>query len=460
MYFRKPLVGLAAVVLLGLTACGGETAPAAPSAAEVAAASALHAPAERVAEAWPVLMATEEDFAPYAGKQGWISLVMKRDYRLSVEQLGPNGGADAARAHAEMAAVYRQAALLSAYALIETYGKTPVPTDPVGAAHLLSVSYAITGDLENARAQSAKLEGISDPTNPWHAPWSEWLGGDAIWPLALTELPLELSAAASGGWPEVGDLPHYRLPEQNGGSVRDMGDPGALVALALWHDQAAQIAAPEFAEVTKSYRIGYRMPVEPSLSVTAPLTMPYLFGSDYLVPGDAAFIADVTGEMGISAIEKHVDTSLLAWAAQASRVAGKMDAERAVDVLAALREDLLIRSAEVSGGEPLLHHRQFSDMAHVGAFRNLALVAEIEGDREVSGLLRINAMERSQKATACPVGLLALGAWDASNRYPSRAQDILHSHARRLPSLETARYGLDVMALRVSRERPGETPGI
>jgi hypothetical protein len=106
------------------------------------------------------------------------------------------------------------------------------------------------------------------------------------------------------------------------------------------------------------------------------------------------------------------------------------------------------------------HQREFSAIAFVGSLRTLALVAEMEGDREVSGLLRINALEHSRKATADPVGLLALGAWDASNRYPTRAQDILHAQVRFFPTLEAARYGLDVMALRVSRERPGETPGM
>ena len=152
---------------------------------------------------------------------------------------------------------------------------------------------------------------------------------------------------------------------------------------------------------------------------------------------------------------------MLAALAVASRGSeGNIDAEKAVDVLAQFREDVLARSASQTNNEGQAHHRQFADIAYVGAFRGLALVAEVEGDREASGLLRINAMEKSEKATACPTGLVALGAWDASNRYPTRAQEILHAHARRFPSLEIARYGLDVMALRVSRERPGETPGM
>ncbi len=460
MQIRTRILGLALLLALGGVGCGSETSSPEPSASDIAAAGALHAPAERVAEAWPVQMATEASFGPYAAKPGYITLVMKRDYRRSVEQLGTQGGLDAARAHTEMSAVYRQAALLSAFALIETYGKTPAPTDPVGTSHLLAVAYAITGELDKARAESAKLDGVTDPTTAWHAPWKVWLAGDANWPPDLAGLPLELPAPAPGGWPESGALPHYELPEQNTDSVRDMGDPGSLVALAIWHDRAAEAAAPDAASHARVYRTGYRFPIEPAPADAKPLPMEYLFGSDHFVPGDGAFLADVTGEMGIAAVEKHADSSLLAWVALSSRIDGKINAERAVDVLAALREDLVSQAAAASGGEPLAHQRQFADMAHVGGLRNLALVAEVEGDREVSGLLRINAMERSQKATACPVGLLALGAWDASNRYPSRAQDILHNHARRLPSLETARYGLDVMALRVSRERPGETPGI
>ncbi len=96
----------------------------------------------------------------------------------------------------------------------------------------------------------------------------------------------------------------------------------------------------------------------------------------------------------------------------------------------------------------------------IGTLRSLALVAEIGGDRETSGKLRIDAFGRSAKATACPVGLLSLAAWDASNRYPLRALDILHGQASRYPSLEIARYGLDVLGLRVSHERTGETPGM
>lgn len=439
-----------------LLACGGSgSAAVAPPGGELQALDAA-----RLDATWPVQFATEESVGGYGGAPGWVALVMHRDLKAAVEKLGPKGGAPAARAHGDAAAMYRQAALLEANALIQTYGATPEATDPVGAAHLLAVSYALTGDLTRAREASARLDGVEDPTTAWHAPWKAWLAAGATWPPDLTGLPIELPEPAPGGWPEVDQLPHYQLPEVGAAGVRPMGDPGALVALALWHDRAAHAAAPELDGALAAMRAGYHLPAEPDPAVGGDLPMDLLFGSDLVVSADARFLAAVHGEQGAAAVDAYASESVLAWLAAQSRVDGKIDAERAVDVLAGFRQDLVDAAAAKTGGETKSHQRQFADIAYVGAFRSLALVAEVEGDREASGLLRINALDRSQKATACPVGLIALGAWDASNRYPTRAQDILHAQARRFPSLDTARYGLDVMALRVSRERPGETPGM
>jgi len=442
--------------LLAATGCGGDT-----DVPEVEVSKDLTIPAERLAKSWPIQLSTEESIEQYTQKQGWMSLMWKRNYRTAIQQLGPSGGIEGARIHAEMAALYRQSALLAANAMIETYGETPEASDPVGTKHLLAVSYAVNGQLDKARAASAALGETDDPTQAWHGPWKTWLAGDAAWPPDLSSLPFDLGAPTAGGFPTVEALPHYSLPELGGSTAtRDMGDPSALIALALWHDAAAKAAAGDKYPMVEVYRAGYRLPIEADVPPGDPMPMDLLYGSDMLTAGDAPFLADVHSKKGASAIDAHVGTSLVAYIAKMARKDGKIDAERAVDIVTEMRSKLVENASAKTDGNVLKHQRIFADIAYVGTLRNLALVAEVEGDREASGLLRINAMERSEKHTACPVGMMALGAWDASNRYPLRAQDILHAQARRFPSLETARYGLDVLALRVSRERTGETPGL
>ncbi len=412
--------------------------------------------------AWVVELGTEEALQGYASQPGWVSLVMKRDYRSAVAQLGPGGGVPAARAHLEAAMLFRQAALLSAYSLIEVYGKTPQPTDPAGTAHLLMVSYGVTGDVDAARRAALGVQGLeSDPTGAWSTPWLPWLASDAAWPPDLSLLPIELGVPTPGGWPTVEQLPHYSLPEREGSTAsRDMADPGALVALALWHDAAAEAADPKGWGALRSTRAGYRFPAEAAYVTSDDANPDMLFGSDLLVPGDAPYLADLHGTLGREATDAHTGSSLLAWMANDARGEdGMLDHEKALDRASQLRDTLLRSAAAQTGGTVQAHQREFADIAKVGALRSLALVAEIEGDRETSGQLRVNARDMSERSRACPVGLLGLAAWDASNRYPMRALDLLHVQARRYPSLEVARYGLDVLGLRVSNERI-ETPGM
>lgn len=441
---------------LVLGACGGGGEPAAGSSTEDVAGAA----ADRLAQTWVVQLADQESMSRYGNQRAWVDLLSTRNAKSAVATLGRKGDLAALRAHSEAAFIYRQAALLGANSLIQTYGITPEETDPVGTAHLLTVSYAITGDLEKARAASKKLGDAEDPTQAWHGPWRTWLAGSAEWPPDLSGLPLELPEPTAGEWPQLGVLPHYELPELGSDSKRAMADPGALLALALWHDAVAKEASGQNYPIEMAVRAGYQLPLEPKPGPAGEVPMDLLFGSDLLVSADADFLAAVHGSEGAGAVDAYADKSLLAWLAKESRVEGKLDPELAVDLVAKLRSDLLDASSAKTNGEVQDYHTKFTDVAMVGAFRSLALVAEIEGDREASGLLRINALDKSQKHTADPVGMLALGAWDASNRYPTRAQDILHAQAKRFPSLEVARYGLDVMALRVSRERPGETPGM
>jgi uncharacterized protein (DUF2267 family) len=447
--------GGAALLSLGLVGTtvgcsGGQT----PEASDGPATETAAGPTVDASGTWAVGMADETTWT-HLQKPGWITFVSKRELKGSSEQLGM----EAARVHAEAAAMFRQAALLSTRAAIQAYEKTPQPTDPVGAAHLLAVAHSLEGDLDAARAASARLDGVEDVTTPWHAPWKAWLAGEAVWPPDLSGLAVELPPMEPGNWPVITDSPQYKLPVQGAGDhAQDMGDPGLLVALALWHDGMARKLAGEDADAVALYTARYRFPVEKAPVATATLPESFLYASDFLVAGDAAFMADVMGEKGAAAVAAHEKTSLLARLSKQARKDGKVDAEKAVDVAVALRADILAKS-EAKSGSVKQHHRWFADMAHVGTLRNLALLAEVEGDRETSGKLRILAMEASIDHASDPAFLMSLAAWDVRNRYPMRAQEFVHRHEKFYPSLEAARFGLDVLALRVSRERV-ETPGM
>lgn len=452
------VAGLTLAALFVAPACGGGTSASVEPAAEVEAPAAL--PAELVAATWPVQLVEAEARSTYESR-AWVDLFLRREYNEAVEGFGSEGGLSVARAHADAAAVYRQAALMAANAYVETYAKTPQQTDPVGVAHPVAVSYALRGELDEARKWSARLDAAESPVDPWHAPWKAWMAADGgpTWPPDLSALPLEVPAVAVGTWPEVSRGPHYSLKEQGVDSTLDLSDPGVLVALALWHEGAAEKAAADQAGVVDAYLARYRFPVEPAVSGAPAFPMEFVFGSDYPTPADGPFVADLTGAAGSDAVEKHAATSLLAAAAQASRVNGKLSHEKALDTVAALR-DALIKEQVERAGSPEGHHRIFADVVQVGALRVLALVAEAEGDRETSGILRINAMERSVDAAAAPEGLLSLAAWDAANRYPGRGTEIIHQQVKQYPSLAIARYGLEVLAIRVSRERGGAMPGM
>ena len=119
------------------------------------------------------------------------------------------------------------------------------------------------------------------------------------------------------------------------------------------------------------------------------------------------------------------------------------------------------RMEAANGGIALHQHPMWAEYVQSALMRDLAIVAGVEGDREVSGRLYLGAADRATtKASACPAAFMALAAWDAENRYPTRALKFVHNFSRRYPSLKVARFSADLLGLRVSRERVGEAGGM
>jgi hypothetical protein len=448
---------MAGLVLVGC-AGGGEVQP--PAASTLPIAPGLFE------ATWPLEVTKAEARAPYE-QEPWVQLTFHRDYKKAVAYSQGTPGLATARAHADSAALYRQAALAAGQAYVE-YFEPPLGQsyDPAEKVHLILVGKAFGGDIEGARAQIAAVRALpaEAPTAVWSAPWTTWLDAGATWPPDFASSPFQPPPVAPGQWPEVVTRPSYALKElEPGTNALNVDDPTMLLQIALWHDAAAkQAAGPSFAGALDVYGARYRLKAEGPVAARDDLPLELRFGSDFAHPKDGAFLAAATGSDGpAAAIAAMKETSFLAAVAHACLAAdGKLDSVKVVDLVSSLRKAWKEEQGKLANATEA-HHPIFADVAVAGTYRSLALVAEAMGDRETSGKLRITAKDVELDAAGAPEGLMALTAWDADNQYTMRGSEIIHQQTRRDPSLEVVRTAFDVLAIRVSRASgAGGTPGM
>ncbi|MEN0067911.1 MAG: hypothetical protein AAGA48_37625, partial [Myxococcota bacterium] len=428
--------------------------------------SALPFDAKRLDATWMVEVVPESAMAPFAQTDGWVTLVVNRDLKQAVAQLGPQGGLSAARAHIEVAALFREAAKLAGVSYGQTYGGTSAqPTDPLGTRHLLTVAAALDGrSAEAITAATAWAGKPDDATAAWHAPWSGWLAASAPWPPDFSRLPVTLPPPTTGVWPEVVAGPQYELIEQSDKQAkRPLGDPGWLLALAEWHEQTALAAAPDHRDAVLRLRVWARpRPDQRAMSAAVrDVPLPLRFGSGHLVSGDVDFLVDVhaaTTETMPAVIGKHAPTSIVAALSADAVASGTFDPGRAVDAAAALRTALMERLTDARQGAIQSQDVQFVQIAQTQVLWSLGHVADRLGDREVSGRVYRAAYDASEGATADPVELLSYATWDVGNRYPVRAAQTIYEQSQRIPELSSARLAVDVLNLRVNRENVDQPP--
>ena len=412
---------------------------------------------------WPMQVVQEEVRAPFE-QPDWVEHTLRRDYRSAIRESAGANDLATARFHADAAAVYRQATLASAEAYVQYYDALAQDYDPVEKVHLLMVGKSLNGDIDGAKAQldAVRALGPDNPVSPWAAPWLAFYDGGATWPIDLAAFPSTVPPVSPGEWPEVGARPSYTLKEQEPGTHEvPLDDPVLLLQLALWHDAAAKVAAGDQADLVDVYGARYRLRIEGPVASRAALPLEIRFGSDFLHENDAAFMAAVHGPDGLAAIDAFKDTSFLASVVVASRGSdGKIDNVKAVDIAAELRKNWKDEQARAINGQHA-SHAIFADIGVAALYRNLALIAELEGNRETSGKLRIAAKDMGERdAAAAPEGLMALTAWDAANQYTLRGSEIIHQQARQAPSLEVVRTAFDLLGIRVGSVRGGGGPGL
>ena len=78
-------------------------------------------------------------------------------------------------------------------------------------------------------------------------------------------------------------------------------------------------------------------------------------------------------------------------------------------------------------------------------------LAEKLGQREDSGRLRLNARDLALQNSKDALFLTGFAAWDVHNRYPLRAQDMVHKYSADFPAFKVAGHPLGTLQIRLGR---------
>ncbi len=413
---------------------------------------------------WPVRMADAQARSPFETQPGWASL-FQRDHAGALAAFGadPGDGRGLARTHLELAALYRQAALLAARSAAHVYGDARVPQDPAEVGYLEAVGRILDGDTDAGLVALGALPGSGPaPLQAAASGWKAWAAAGATWPPdeLLTDIPGAPGEVTPGSDPGLGSLPQFELVEQSKEArTVEAADPTSLYLLSRWHEAAARAAAPEGdAAVVTAWLRPWLLPAEPvdELAPTGDVADAWLFGGFILSPSDLPFIAAAATD-GVAAVTAHQATSPLAAVVAPAIVDGQVVPDRMLDQAAWLGQQLEAEMARVGGGEEAFH-APFAQIARVAALRAGMIVADANGQFRDAGVLRINALDRSSESAADPVFLASVAAWDAGNKNALRAQELVHRLTRRYPPVEAVRYPLDALHIRLSRNAAPAAP--
>jgi hypothetical protein len=394
--------------------------------------------------AWPVLAADPAARAELDASGAW----MHRFQGDLGAAISASEGVTAGRMHADAAALYRQAALLQANAIVETYSEAQRREgDPAEVRYLLGVAYVIQGDLEAGQAELG-LSGDS--------PVTELAAADTAWAAAASAEGFSLDQAPQlAGLPEVQvgavpDLPAtatYKVRETVGSMHVGLSDPTLTLNAALWHEAAADLAfgAPGVTDALLSpWRLSLESAGEPTweLPLAALYLGPWMSTDDLRLAGDPESYADNRGVYGsvLTACEMGGDTSV----------------ECLLDQLGPLESQLVSLQATAAGMEAA-DHRVFAAPSEAGVLRVAARIARSQDDERTAALLRLNALDRGGEMVD-PVFIIHQAAWDTGQRNVLRSQELLFGQLESLPGLLAVRLSLDALNLRVSRDGTTELP--
>ena len=127
-----------------------------------------------------------------------------------------------------------------------------------------------------------------------------------------------------------------------------------------------------------------------------------------------------------------------------------LDTDTVMQLAGELEQQLLKRMKETTGSEQPFF-LMFADFAEQALLRAGAAVAAANGQYRDAGVLMLAAKDSAQPNSKDPKFWLSTAAWDVGNRYPTRAQDIVHQYSQDFPALKEARAPLDSLQIRIGK---------
>jgi len=457
-YTRALFFGIGFATFVGCSGNSSDESNTEGTVSEIEKELSLWSPAD-IERTWVFKSADASWRGQFEGDPGWTGL-FNRDYESA---LSGATGAGAVRMYSEFASVYRQAALMHAHATNHIYDTDRQEEDGNDTLYLRGVARSILGQYDDAKSdfvalENEKLKGMS---NQW-LPVLEggWTADKAIKGSFVNIPPVKQGAKFR---PE--SVPHFSIATTVEGVTSDATDTTELWVRSRWYEAVAREVAVQNgmdARWVDVFMAPWIVPMEFEAAKSQseaiveelkPESMDegWLFLSRNLVAEDALFLYELRFSDNASATLSTWSTkSLLAQILLGCLVDDALEVPKVLDAAGKIELDIL-EAMKVKQGNTEPFHTLFADFAEQAVLIAGVMVAESLGQREDSGRLRLNARDLAMRNSKDALFLTGFAAWDVENRYPLRAQDMMHTYNGDFPAFKVAGHPLGTLQIRLGR---------
>jgi hypothetical protein len=414
---------------------------------------------EDIKRTWVFKSADSAWRGKFEGDPAWTGL-FNRDYESA---LSGASGASAVRMHSEYASIYRQATLMHAHATNHLYDTDRQDEDGNDTFYLRGVARSILGEYDAAKSDFASLE--NEKLKTMSAQWlpivdGGWTADSSVEGSFVNVPPVKHGAKFR---PET--VPHFSIATTVEGVSADATDSTELWVRSKWHEAVARQAAEQAgmdARWVDVFMAPWTVPMETAVAKAQSSTIltelkpemmdeSWLFLSRNLVSEDALFLYDLQfSENPSQTLSEWSGKSLLAKIVLGCLVDDVLEVPKILDAAGQLELDMT-EAMKASQGKEEPFYVLFADFAEQAVLIAGVMVADRLGQAEAAGRLRLNARDLGLKNSKDALFLTSFAAWDVANKYPLRAQDLMHKYSGDFPAFKVAGHPLGTLQIRLGR---------